>query len=235
MVHRKTRTRRHPLVALVLLGVWAVTPVTATADGQQLAEQECARCHAMEKPETFSAGRVRTREAPDLYYAGNKFRAEWLERWLQDPYRIRPAGTFFGQHVVAGEERDIVDPAELPEHPAYTAEQAEAVTEYLMTLTPYDELLDGIAYEPGSVSMRMGEMNFSKFKGCIGCHEIEPGYGGLSGPEVYTAFRRTRPEFLFSFLRDPQAWEPKTFMPDIHLNDGEVAKLVDYLKVLSED
>lgn len=223
-------------ISLGLVGLSALFAQSAAgADGAELVQQECAQCHAISKPEHITVERVRTLEAPDLFYAGNKFRAGWLEKWLQAPAHIRPAGTFFGRFVVAGEERDIVDTAKLPEHPAYSAEEAEAATTYLMSLRPHDDLVAAVAYQPGSISRALGKMNFEKFKGCIACHESKPGFGGLSGPELYTAFQRVTPEYLFSFIKNPHAWAPKTFMPSGHLNDAEVAKLVDYLKVLGED
>jgi len=225
----------HWLVGAGLSLMSMVLVQSAAADGAQLMQQECSQCHAVSTPEELTAERIRTRVAPDLYYAGNKFRREWLEAWLQAPKRIRPAGTFFGQHVVAGDERDIVPVESLPDHPVYSAEQAKAATEYLMTLRPHDNLVDAVTYEPGSIAAMIGKMNFNKFKGCNACHETEPGLGGLSGPEVYTAFERVTPEFLFSYIQNPQAWAPKTFMPNAHLNDEEVAKLVNYLKRLSED
>ena len=32
----------------------------------------------------------------------------------------------------------------------------------------------------------MAALNFSKFKGCIACHQDEEGNGGRSGPELYS-------------------------------------------------
>jgi len=97
-----------------------------------------------------------------------------------------------------------------------------------------DRLTAAEKLEPGSVSRTMGEMAFDKFLGCMACHEIEPGYGGLSGPELYTAGRRLQPEFIASYIRGPQAWDPKIWMPNKHVSDANIVKLVRYLVVLSE-
>ena len=78
-------------------------------------------------------------------------------------------------------------------------------------------------------------MNFDKFWGCMACHLIEPEYGGLSGPELYTAGKRLQPEFMASFIRNPQAWEPKTWMPNKEVNDSSILKMVRYLDVLSKE
>ena len=45
---------------------------------------------------------------------------------------------------------------------------------------------------------------------CIGCHQDEPGYGGVSGPELYTAWERLQPSFIASWTSagtyTPLAW-----------------------------
>lgn len=79
----------------------------------------------------------------------------------------------------------------------------------------------------------MGEISFEKFYGCMACHEIEPKFGGLSGPEVYTAGRRLTPEFMVSFIRDPQAWNPRGLMPNKHVPEANIPKLVNFLLELS--
>jgi cytochrome c2 len=227
--------RRGPWTSLLFAALLATSGQAGAADSKAFVEGECAQCHTLEKPAEFTVERMLNREAPDLYYAGNKFRREWLVEWLQEPERIRPAGTYFGQNVVMGDERDIVPEDKLEPHPAYSAEEAENAADYLMTLRPYDDLIAEANYQEKPVSGMMGKMNFGKFKGCDACHEPTPGTGGLSGPEVHTAFARATPEFLFSFIKNPQAWEPRTFMPNPGLNDGEVNKLVNYLRFLSEE
>jgi len=53
------------------------------------------------------------RKGSDLFYAGNKYRPAWVEAWLQNPKRIRPAGMFYMDHVKSGPKRDLVDKATL--------------------------------------------------------------------------------------------------------------------------
>jgi hypothetical protein len=128
-----------------------------------------------------------------------------------------------------------VDAATLPEHPAVSAEDAGAIAGALMKLTPYTGKLDAVAYEPGSISWRMGNLNFGKFNGCDACHRDAPDFGGVSGPELYTVWDRLQPKFIASFITDPVAWDPHTLMPGNDLNPAVVQKLTDYLKVNGED
>ncbi|MFA5549725.1 MAG: hypothetical protein WDA10_14370, partial [Porticoccaceae bacterium] len=84
------------LTAALLLGAVAPLAAAAAGDGEALARDNCAGCHALERPDyqALGHGERATRKGPPLYYAGNKFRAQWLEAWLQKPERLRPAGVF---------------------------------------------------------------------------------------------------------------------------------------------
>lgn len=211
-------------------------PLAALADGAAIAAEQCAGCHALQ-PADVSAAPITERgkrSAPPLHYAGNKFRAEWLTAWLQQPERLRPAGYFPPDHVKPTAEGDVLDTGTLPAHEALSADAAKQVTDYLMSLRSGDELIAADSYQPGSISLRMGMMDFRKFKGCNSCHQDVAGEGGLSGPELHSAWQRLQPAFLSSYIKDPTAWDPHTLMPVQEMNDGAVHKLVNYLKVIGE-
>lgn len=204
---------------------------TFAADGNTILNKDCVSCHNLKGPAAQTLKELLAQKGPNLAYAGNKYRQEWLVSWLQKPQRIRPAGEFYGNHIKTGAKHDEVDTATLKDHVALSQSDATAVAAELMKLKPHDELIAKEKIEPGSASM--GEMVFDKFLGCTSCHLIEPGYGGLSGPEVYTAAKRLQPEFIASFIRSPQAWEPKTWMPNKHVAEGNIQKLGDYLQSLA--
>jgi len=215
----------------LLLGA---TAAAVAADGRAILEGQCASCHNLTGPAPTTLEQLWARRAPDLFYAGNKYREAWLKSWLQAPTRIRPAGVFYEDHIRRGAKGDEIDTASLLQHPSLSAADAAAVASELMRLRPLDRLTAAEKIEPGTVSRTMGEMAFDKFLGCMACHEIEPGYGGLSGSELYTAGRRLQPEFIASYIRSPQAWDPKIWMPNKHVSDANILKLVRYLEVLSE-
>ncbi|MDP1679336.1 MAG: c-type cytochrome, partial [Candidatus Nitrotoga sp.] len=89
--------------------------------------------------------------------------------------------------------------------------------------------------ESGTITKQMGEMAFTKFLGCMACHLIEPEYGGLSGPELYTAAKRLQPQYMVSFIRSSQAWEPKSMMPNKNLSEVNIQKMVHYLETLGKE
>ncbi|MEP0337290.1 MAG: cytochrome C [Alphaproteobacteria bacterium] len=198
-------------------------------------QKDCAVCHQMSGPASPDLAARQTRKGPPLFFAGNKFRRDWLEAWLQKPTRIRPAGDFAPDHAAKGPEGDAVDAASLSDHPAVDAPAAKQIADYLMTLTPNTALLAKEDYTPGRVSARIGAMDFVKFKGCSGCHKDTPKYGGFSGPELHTAWQRLQPPFIVSYIRDPAAWEPRTLMPNKHLNTAGIHKLANYLRTIGEN
>lgn len=224
----------HSICCALLFALCA--PLAAHADAADMVRKQCAGCHSIERPDYAAVGIMErgARKAPPLHYAGNKFRAEWLEAWLQKPERIRPAGVVPAAHVKPSADGDVIDPASFTEHPVLGADDAKSVTQFLMTLRPFDERIAAQTYQPGAIALRMGQMNFGKFKGCNGCHRDTPADGGVSGPELYTAWKRLQPAFMASLIADPLAWDPHTIMPSAGLNDNEVHKLVNYLKALQE-
>ncbi len=206
--------------------------VTSHADGKSLVAGECAGCHAISAPAEAVADRGL---APPLYFAGNKFRRDWLVQWLQAPTRIRPAGYDLNNHVVSSPEGDAINEESLVAHQTLSEAQANEAADFLMSLQPFTNLLESAAYTPGNISWRMGQLNFGKFNGCDSCHQDAADYGGVSGPELYTAWDRLQPGFIASFIKDPTLWQPDALMPDTNLSDAVISKLANYLKVAAEE
>lgn len=218
------------VLSVALLGFSAAT----FAEGGVL-QGNCSSCHNLKGPAAQTLKAAFEKKGPDLFYAGNKYRQEWLVSWLQKPDRIRPAGMFYGGHIKVGAKGDEIDTSTLTNHIALSKADATSVAAELMKMKPHDDLIAKEKIEPGTISMQMGEMAFNKFLGCMACHLIEPEYGGLSGPELYTAAKRLQPQFMASFIRAPQVWEPKSMMPNKNLSDANIQKMVRYLESLSKE
>lgn len=215
----------------IVLG-W-VSP-TLGEDAGRIVEEHCATCHSLTELPSDDLKARQERIAPPLAYAGNKFRKEWIAGWLQKPTRLRPAGDFPPAHVQSSEQGDGINEESLPIHPSFDAEVAEAAADHLATLRPHNDLIAAETYTPGKVPERLGAMDFIKFKGCGACHEDAPGYGGVSGPELYTAWQRLQPEFIVSYIRNPTKWEPRSLMPVKHLKTEQIHKLADYLHTIGD-
>jgi cytochrome c2 len=236
-----------PYHVFLSVAVWAAAAffvagfssvASAQKSGPDILDNQCAQCHAL-----FSKGQqaqairaVRMRKGPPLFYAGNKYRKDWIIKWLQNPTRIRPGGMFFVNYVETSPRGDAISESRLPaSHPKLTLDDAVAVAEALMALRAKSELIEKGAYVAQSVPKILGEMSFVKLLGCSSCHRNAPDSGGLSGPELYTSFERLQGDFLVSFIRDPIAWQPKIAMPQRPINAAAAGKLVNYLKLLSEE
>ncbi len=85
-------------------------------------------------------------------------------------------------------------------------------------------LLPGVAH---AQSHAPGAELFNE-KGCSSCHSIN-GEGGDFGPALDTVADRYNAEWIFTWLKDPEAVKPGTQMPNMGLNDEERAHLVFYL------
>lgn len=209
----------------------------AQSAGQGLFQKhQCGSCHAIDiqPADAFDPAIRSSRKGPVLADAGIKLRKEWVAQWLQDPIRIRPAGAFPPVVTTTGPgDKDQIDESGLAPHPSLSTEDAAAISEYLATLKAQGDRLAAIEVKPTNLPKKMAALNFGKFKGCIACHRDAPDNGGVSGPELYTAWARNTPEFLFVYIRDPSAWDKHTMMPGLALNDVEINKLLGYLKTIS--
>ena len=107
------------LIAGCVIGLTdeSVLGESVVGSGDKIVKTACVQCHRIEgKP----AAR-RTKQAPDLIWAGNKYRSEWLISWLQNPeFKHYPVGYDFRPEP---KKRHLVLPAD----------QAKAVAEFLAT------------------------------------------------------------------------------------------------------
>lgn len=222
------------ILAVVWLGAAPAFADDDAAKGEALLAKDCAVCHALSGPAPTTVAAVQARKGPDFFYAGNKYRREWLKSWLQAPVRIRPAGIFYADNLKVTDKWDVVDTAKLPTHVALSEDDAEAVAAALMTRKAKSALIEAVTFKPERLNLMMGDMLFDKFKGCIACHMSEPDYGGFSGPELFTAAKRLQPEYVYSYIQNPQAWDPKIWMPNLSLKEKDLNKLVRYMALIAE-
>ncbi|HEY9097988.1 MAG TPA: c-type cytochrome [Thiobacillus sp.] len=214
---------------LAALGIGLITAPVHAADnaGTALLKSQCMSCHAISKP-VASLDRLWERKGPDLHYAGNKFNQPWLEKWLQNPVRIRPAGELYTRHLKGSDKEDVVDESTLTPHVKLSKSEAEAVAGALMALTAPDLVEKGV-FKGAKVSMTMGGMFFGKLRGCGACHMAKPGSGGSSGPELYTASERLQPDYIYSYIKDPQKIDPGIWMPALGLSEPDLQRLTGYI------
>jgi mono/diheme cytochrome c family protein len=215
-------------LTVLLLGALAVlAPAAACAQAAPELQAQCASCHALTRPDNPTLDRLWTRKGPDLWYAGNKFNRDWLVKWLQKPTPIRPGGVLWFKHARPGDPRDTLDTAAVPAHPAVDAATAARLADALMALKAPG--LTDAPVETDGANMMMARLAFAKLRGCSSCHQDAPGQGGLSGPELYDAAQRLRPEYIYAYTKDPQKFDRFIWMPRLPLSEPDLKNLTAYL------
>ncbi len=196
----------------------------SNADGQAVFEaKECVACHYTEGPareKTIEDQKAKL--GPELWYAGDKFQAEWLTAWLADPQPIRPL-----KFNSLTEE----NPAD---HPALSGDEAASVGEFLMSLTTGE-------VEAGTVKVKKnpkGRQIFTKKMPCSGCHESAGRKGnvtgGRSGPSLVDAGARLNPDWVLAYLQKPELFKPVKMMPVFVglLSDKDMANVAAHVATL---
>lgn len=224
------------MAACASIAVLAFAARPASVDAQSVSSDlgaQCASCHALTRPGDTTVEHLWTRKGPDLWYAGDKFNRDWLVGWLQNPTTIRPGGVMWFKHAKAGDPRDTIDTAAVEKHPKVDAATAERLADALLQLK--SGLVPEGAFKPEAVNMTMGKLAFGKLRGCVACHQDQPGQGGLSGPQLYDAGQRLRPDYVLAYTKDPQQFDPHVWMPTLTLSEPDLQRLTGYIMSLGKE
>jgi mono/diheme cytochrome c family protein len=223
-----------PWLLALAFNLGASATIAQAAGDPALLQKQCSECHALTPPTAPRLERLWERTGPDLHYAGNKFKRDWLVAWLQSPTVIRPAGVMYAKVVKASADRqpDVIDETKVPAHLKLSKGDAEKAADALMSLKAADGLVKKGAFKNEAVNAAFASMLFSKLRGCSSCHASKPGNGGASGPELYTAGDRLQPDFIVAYINDPQKFDPHIWMPTLGLTDADVQKLTGYIATL---
>jgi len=217
---------------MLALGTWVAGATAGALDGRAIVERECAGCHRLEPPAASTFETLLDRAAPDLFYAGSKFRREWLIDWLQNPMPIRYSGVVYLNHLglEGGADRIAIDTVQSCSAKLDPG-RAEAVTEHLMTLE--DATMKTGVIEPGKKFSKAKALRlFRKQLPCVGCHTVQWGkriMGGVSGPNLADAGNRLNPDWVYARIENPQHWDPKTWMPRLEMSHRKRALLTLFI------
>lgn len=204
------------VVAFVVGSSWKLS----YADGKAIfASKNCGGCHQIEGPaaeKTFED--QLKKKGPELWYAGSKFKKEWLVEWLEKPTTIRPL------------KYNSISEKNNEKHAVLSKKEAEEVAEYLMKLTA-KEVPAGAVTE---ASNPQGKNLFQKKYGCVGCHSIKAGaqkVGGVSGPDLSDAGKRLKGDWVYAYLKEPKVFKPVKRMPVFVgiINDNEMKTVAGFV------
>lgn len=222
---------KNPLVAAVAI-LFTMTAPSECADGNRIIKDKCETCHTFVKPEKSDLSRFLNRKGQDLYWAGSKYNQDWLIRWLEEPYRIRPSGAYNFVHLSANPGEAGMADAMKSDHLRLSKEDAEAVAMQMMKLTAPADIVEPGMYKPGSASAEDGASMFITRRGCGACHMWAMGKGGRSSAELYTAGERMKADYIASYIDNPQKFDVGAWMPRQMLTNSEIQKFTAFIMSL---
>ncbi len=202
------------------LSASSIPAFAGVAEGKKAFEaKKCVQCHQIEGPAREKTIKDQlAKKGPELWYAGSKFKKEFLEKWLVDPKIIRPL------------EYNSITKKNTGNHPKLSPAEAIEVASYLMSLKSTD-VKDGVVQPRDNPK---GRAIFIKKQACYGCHEVivrGSKAGGLSGPALTGASKRLNPDWIYAYMVRPKIFKPVKDMPDYtgYINDAEMRDLSAYV------
>jgi mono/diheme cytochrome c family protein len=198
------------------------------AEGRRLVKDfGCTGCHKIgnlsfqyNAPELDGIGDKR----PDRLVFGNISSVEkTLINWLK--IKIIAPDRFATDRIIT----------RMPDY-GFNDQQAEALVIFLLSLRnrPVPEGYKKMLIDFNGPEVR-GKKVFEKYN-CLGCHKINE-TGGEIGPALTIEARKSRPEWLFNFLKRPYKIRPvqilKASMPDFKLSDKEINTIIEYLTFIA--
>lgn len=193
-----------------------LSDVVRFVDLKKTGDEKCLVCHSKETTSLRPIG-------PNIGHEGSKLKKEWLTQFLKQPERLRPIG-----YVPFSK-------AKMPNF-YFTDEEVDALVAYLMTLKDEGIQPNVLAgWDPTDpAEIENGEFLFIEQYACDGCHKrSSDGEGGIVGPELSYALERIRPEWLFYWIKNPQAIRPDTPMPNFNMPDGDIRSILAFLYSVS--
>lgn len=207
------------LTAIVFLFLWASTSL---AQGEAIFKgKDCGSCHSISPPKFGSIEEKMKEKGPNLSYAGSKYKVEWLKKWLARPENIRHTG--YGTLSLKPDK-----------HVALSEKEADEAAKYLSTLKDAKAVSGAVSSEElkGGAKVRAKTL-FEKKKACYACHTAKTPagkiIGGRSGPDLSMAGERLNGDWVYSYLKDPNHFEPKGRSPVFALSDDEAKTLASYV------
>ena len=194
-----------------------------------LARYNCVGCHRLqgiERPAMLG---------PDLTNIGNKVSREWIYKWLKEPRTITDAQ---GNTTVDGVETE-----DEPRMPKFKLDEKElrGLSAYLSTLQSHPPAPYKIdprvvaAWQKRPDLVQQGELRFRQMF-CSDCHALAVVRAGTSqliggdiGPELTKVGNKVKPQWLVTWLHNPQSYLPNSVMPRYQWSDQDLYTVSQYL------
>jgi mono/diheme cytochrome c family protein len=196
---------------------------------QLLSDLNCAGCHRMQEIQRPAM------LGPDLSNVGNKVTREWIYKWLKEPRTVVDAS---GNTAVDGYETE-----EEPRMPQFrlTDQEITALSAFLSSLKSHP--VEPYKFDPrvlAALEKRpdLAELGQERFRQmfCTTCHSLAVTrgdetklIGGDIGPELTKVASKVNPDWLITWLRDPESYLSHALMPRYQWSDEDLYKVTQYI------
>ncbi len=200
---------------------------------QLLSDYGCVACHRLEGIERP------TMLASDLTNIGAKVSPAWIYKWLKEPYTITDSS---GKTVVNGYQTHSRMPQFQLDEKELRSLCAFLSSLHAAPVKPYKfdpQVLAALESSPDVVEQ--GEARFREMF-CTTCHPVavvRAGetklIGGEIGPELTKVGSKVNADWLVAWLRNPQAYLPKSKMPRYEWSDRDLYVVTRYIRTKLAD
>ncbi len=187
--------------------------------------------------------------APSLTWKRIKYTEGWLDKYLKNPYRMRPAmDNLMMLKYTSPNAVPHLQPAELAVVADYLEDaavtSAPANDQRLELWEDYDcygchvKLYQAkpLVFQPTAIPDQTKALITASvaMQSCLGCHPfgnlktlnpLPPGHVNAFAPDLLLSFEKLNLDFLSSFLANPAYLVPATRMPNLGLNDGQILEM----------
>lgn len=189
--------------------------------GLQIIERAgCYNCHDIKKYKNWP------KVGPDLTKIASKTTPEWAYRWIDNPKSFKHdtwMPDFFGQSNNNDPDSKLRSEQEIRAMVHFLFENSDT-----FEMPPINNLGDS----------KNGE-KLVKSIGCMACHNVKEGQRAdgttraelrqQHGPGLEGLGSKTSPEWIYSWLKNPDSYHKQTRMPNMRLTDTEALDITTYL------
>jgi putative heme-binding domain-containing protein len=244
------------LILMLLTSFWAIPVVSASpkeekisplvSQGGILFQHYCAACHGVsgdgdgynaeqldKEPAELSDKKFIAKKSDSQIYRVIKFGGQGVKKSHLMPvfgHTLSEVEIWslvaYVRHLAEDEEHRVM----LPENTSKTRPASPPL--------PHDSLnvfRDWYSKGGHNASLiNQGEKLFRNKKSCFACHQLED-EGGLVGPDLSRAGFSYTPEWIFTWLGNPQRIKPHSKMPNLGLDNEECRAITAFLSSLMGD
>jgi len=241
------------LIIITLFCFWTATTVVASSDnektnplvsqGRTLFLHYCAACHGVsgdgdgynaeqldKEPAELSDEKFIARKSDSQIYRVIKFGGQGVKKSHLMPvfgHTLSEKEIWSLVAYIRNLAEDEGHPVKIPENISNTRPASEPLPHDALSV--FSDWYSKNGHDASLIDQ--GEKLFRKKKSCFACHQLED-EGGLVGPDLSRAGFSYTPEWIFTWLGNPQQIKPHSRMPNLGLSNEECRAITVFLASL---